>query len=105
MAWRDGANHVYTSAPSASSNYALPGVLTPGGNNALATSVTYASSWAVTSVSGPNGATGTTFYDGFGRPSQTTIPDGAVNHLYVQLCRDQRGHGQPADGGGLRRHG
>src|ERR1039457_2336073 len=66
-----------SSAPSADTNYSLPGVLTPQGNANLATSVSYAPSWAVTSVTGPNGANGTTTYDGFGRPQSTKIPDGA----------------------------
>ena len=51
ISWADGAGHTLTSAPSASSNYSLPGTLTPGGNNALATSFTYSSSWAVTARS------------------------------------------------------
>jgi len=52
-------------------------VLTPGGNANLATtSLVYAGSWAVTSVADPNGATGTTTYDGLGRPTQTTIRTG-----------------------------
>src|ERR1039457_4317539 len=66
-----------SSAPSADTNYSLPGVLTPQGNANLATSVSYAPSWAVTSVTGPNGANGTTTYDGYGRPQSTKIPDGA----------------------------
>ncbi len=36
--------------PSSDTNYSLPGVLTPGGNANLATTVTYTGSWAVTSV-------------------------------------------------------
>ena len=39
----------------------------------MATSVTYATSFA-----GPIGATSTITYDGYGRPVQTTIPDGAT---------------------------
>src|SRR5437762_3027499 len=62
---------------SASTSYALPGVITPQGNASLATSVTYAASFAVTSVTGPNGAQGTTTYDTYGRPANTKIPDGA----------------------------
>jgi YD repeat-containing protein len=63
--------------PAAGTNYALPGVLTPNGNANLATSISYAGSWAVTAVTGPNGATGTTTYDLYGRPTGTSIPDGA----------------------------
>jgi YD repeat-containing protein len=73
----DGAGRVTSAAPSADSSYSLPGVLTPGGNSNLATTVTYASSWQVTSVTGPNGAQGNTTYDGNGRPQKTVIPDGA----------------------------
>src|SRR5260370_6170901 len=68
----DGAGYTTASAPSSSTNYSLPGVLTPGGNSNLATSVSYASSFAVTSVTGPNGATGTTTYDGFGPVTHVT---------------------------------
>ena len=74
---QDGAGHTTGSSPSADSNYSLPGVLTPGGNANLATTVAYISSWAVTSVTGPNGVNGTTTYDNVGRPQTTKIPDGA----------------------------
>ena len=77
MCSQDGAGHTTGSTPSADTNYSLPGVLTPGGNSNLATTVTYTSSWAVNSVTGPNGANGTTTYDNFGRPQKTKIPDGA----------------------------
>ena len=63
-------------------------MLTPGGNANLATTVTYTNSWAVTSVTGPNGANGTTTYDNFGRPQSTKIPDGAetdYTYAYVGL--------------------
>jgi len=53
--WRDGAGHTYTTDPASTTNYPLPGVLTLGGNANLATSITYAGSFAVTSVSGPTG--------------------------------------------------
>ena len=59
-------------------NASLPGVLTPGGNNNLATTISYTSSFAVTSVSGPNGAGTTTSYDTYGRPSVSTMVDGAA---------------------------
>ena len=74
----DGAGRFVMAAPSSSTNYSLPGVLTPGGNANLQTSITYADSWAVTSLTGPNGANGTTTYDSLGRPQSTRIPDGAV---------------------------
>jgi RHS repeat-associated protein len=82
----DGAGRSISSAPDASTGYSLPGVLTPGGNSNLATTVTYASSWQVTSVTGPNGAQGKTDYDGYGRPSKTKIPDGAeTNYAYAYV--------------------
>jgi len=42
-------------------------VITPGGNSNLATSLSYNSSWAVTSVTGANG-----------RPTSSKMPDGAT---------------------------
>ena len=67
---------------------ALPGVLTPDSNSYmnsyLANTLTYATSFAVTSVTGPNGASSSTTYDTYGRPSTSTIPDGAVtNYTYA----------------------
>ena len=80
----DAAGHFMNSALSADTSYSLPGTLTPQGNANLATSVTYDGSWAVTSVTGPNGAQGTTTYDQFGRPQKTKIPDGAeTNYTYA----------------------
>ena len=81
---QDGAGHTTGNTPSADTNYSLPGVLTPGGNSNLATTVTYTNSWAVNSVTGPNGANGTTTYDDYGRPQKTKIPDGAeTNYTYA----------------------
>jgi RHS repeat-associated protein len=82
---QNGVGTVIATAPSASAGYSLPGVLTPNGNGNLATSFSYDSStWAVTSMTAPNGASATTTYDSLGRPSQTTIPDGAVtNYSYT----------------------
>ncbi len=63
--------------------YSLPSILTPNSNNNLATSLSYSSSWALTSVTGPNGVTSTTIYDSFGRPQTSTSADGAVtNYSY-----------------------
>jgi YD repeat-containing protein len=72
-----------TSAPS--NGYSLTAQLMPGDGNAnLTTSVSYASSWGVTSVSSPNGEASTTTYDGFGRPFQTTLVDGAtIGYAYT----------------------
>ena len=81
-----------TSAPSADTNYSLPGVLTPGRNTNLATTVAYAGSWAVTTLTGPNGANGTTTYDGNGRPVTTKIPDGAettYSYYYAAMGNQQ----------------
>jgi RHS repeat-associated protein len=61
-----------------SGSVATPSAITPGGNSNLATTISYATSWAVTSVTGPNAANATTAYDQYGRPSQSTIPDGAT---------------------------
>jgi RHS repeat-associated protein len=74
----DANGHSVSIQTNSDSSYSLPGVVTPGGNGNLATSASYASSWGVVSMTGPNGAQGTTTYDAYGRPSQTQIPDGAV---------------------------
>ncbi len=65
---------------SLASNDVLPGTLTPNGNSSLATSMTYASSFAVTSVTSANNANSTTTYDAYGRPYSSTVPDGAVTY-------------------------
>ena len=74
----DGMGHQVTVSADSTTNYSLPALVTPNDNSAMATSMTYASSFAVTSVTGPNGAQGTTTYDVYGRPMQTRIPDGAI---------------------------
>jgi YD repeat-containing protein len=48
--------------------------MTPNSNSALSTTVSYNTMWAAASVVNPNGATATTTYDNWGRPSQSTIP-------------------------------
>ena len=86
----DSSGHTVTSTPSASTNYSLPGLLTPGGNSNLATSISYNSSWAVTGVTGPNGANSQTQYDTYGRPYSSTSPDGAVtSYTYTYLPNTQ----------------
>jgi RHS repeat-associated protein len=75
---KDAAGNTMSLSTSTSTNYSLPGVLTPNGNSNLATSISYAASFAVTSVAGPNGATTNTNYDQFGRPASSTSTDGAV---------------------------
>jgi RHS repeat-associated protein len=77
-----------SSTPSLDTNYSLPGVITPNENANLATTLTYSGSWAVTSLTGPNGANSATTYDGWGRPTTTKIPDGAVTtygYAYVKV--------------------
>jgi len=54
----------------------IPTALTPNGNSNLSTSVSYASSWEITSVSGPNGSSSSTVYDTYGRPQKSYSPDG-----------------------------
>ena len=69
-----------TVSVSLASNDVLPQTLTPNSTPALATSMTYNSAFAVTSVTGPNGATSTTAYDSNGRPQSSTSSDGAVTY-------------------------
>ena len=71
-----GAYVDYTT--SSATNYSLPEVVTPNSNTNLQTSATYASSFAPISMTGPNGASGNTTYDSYGRPTQTQIPEGAT---------------------------
>ena len=73
-----GGTPIITSSPSVSTNYSLPGAITPNGQSNLATTVGYDTSWAVTSVTGPNGANGTTTYDSLGRPLSTKSADGST---------------------------
>src|ERR1035437_9367820 len=85
---QDGAGRTMSSTPSLDTGYSLPGVITPNGNANLATTLTYSGSWAVTSLTGPNGAKNATTYDGWGRPTTTKIPDGAVTtygYAYVKV--------------------
>jgi RHS repeat-associated protein len=78
----DATNNTTTVA--LASNDVLPSTLTPNVNSSLATSMTYNSAFAVTSVTGPNGASGTTTYDSYGRPQTSTSTDGAVtNYTYA----------------------
>jgi YD repeat-containing protein len=52
--------------------------------------LTYNSSWAVTSVTGANGANSTTGYDDYGRPTSSKMPDGATtNYSYTYLSNTQ----------------
>jgi YD repeat-containing protein len=74
----DAMGRFVDAAPAGSTNSSLPGVLTPNGDDNLAATTTYASSWAVTSVSQASGANSATTYDSYGRPASSRIPDGAV---------------------------
>ena len=74
----DAAGQTVSIAVSADTNYSLPGVLTPNGNDNLATSIAYNAAFAVTGVSGANGASTQTTYDNYGRPATSTSADGAV---------------------------
>ncbi|PWU10677.1 MAG: hypothetical protein C5B51_03885, partial [Terriglobia bacterium] len=72
----DGGGTTVGVTPSASTNYSLPGVLTPNGNASLQTNVSYnTSNWEVTSTAGPNGATAQTDYDSYGRPTRSQTAD------------------------------
>jgi RHS repeat-associated protein len=75
---QDGAGKAVTTSPSPDTSYSLPGVLTPNANGNLSTSIGYNSAWSATSVVAPNSSTTTTSYDSYGRPSQSTIPQGAT---------------------------
>ena len=81
----DGSGRRVEVTADSSTGYSLPGMLKPDGSSTLATTVTYASSWAVTSVTGPNGANGTTTYDSYGRPTSTKIPDGRRRGLATPI--------------------
>ena len=74
---QNGAGTAVTGTPSSSTNYSLPGVVTPNGSSPMSTSISYNSMWGTTSVISPNGRTATTTYDSWGRPSQSMVPDGA----------------------------
>jgi len=74
----DANGHSVSLQTDSTTNYSLPAAIQPNGNSSLQTSATYASSWSAASMTGPNGDTGTTTYDSYGRPATTTIPDGAV---------------------------
>ena len=76
---------VTTNLPSdTQTGHSLPSQLSPNGGSNLATSFGYANSWAVSSVTGPNGDNGTMGYDGAGQPTHTVLPDGAtIDYTYT----------------------
>ena len=96
---QDGAGKVVTTSPSADTSYSLPGALTPNDNSNLATTLSYNSAWQATGVTGPNGSTATTTYDGYGRPSQSTIPEGGADELHVHVLPERGEHADGDDDG------
>jgi RHS repeat-associated protein len=81
----NGVGTVITNSPSAATNYSLPGIITPNGQGNLSTSFGYDANWGLASVTGANGATATTTYDGtvLNLPLTATSVDGAVtNYTY-----------------------
>jgi RHS repeat-associated protein len=75
---QDGNGNTVSIGTSSSTGYSLPSVLTPNGNTSFNVNVGYSSFFGVTSVTGPNGATSTTNYDSYGRPSSSVSSDGAT---------------------------
>ncbi len=63
----DATGNTVTTATGESTNYSLPSLITPNSQSNLATNVTYNGAFAVTSVTGANGATVNTTYDIYGR--------------------------------------
>ncbi|HZU29040.1 MAG TPA: RHS repeat-associated core domain-containing protein [Bryobacteraceae bacterium] len=70
-------NNGHTVAVAPSMNNAVPGVVTPNSNSALATSYSYSSFLGTTQITGPNSSTASTTYDSYARPQTTTSTDGA----------------------------
>ena len=77
----DGAGVPMNLSLASGTNYSLPASITPntgnGSDSYLQTSVTYAPSFAVQTVTVPNGSQSTTQYDSVGRPASSTLADGA----------------------------
>jgi len=90
--------HSVSLSTSSNSNYSLPAQVSPGGNGSMASNAIHGSSWPPVSLTGPNGDQATTTYDSYGRPSQTTIPDGAVTTYTYGLYRG-RSHKLSGPGG------
>ena len=74
----DATGNTVTTATGESTNYSLPSLITPNSQSNLATNVTYNGAFAVTSVTGANGATVNTTYDIYGRPATSTSSDGVT---------------------------
>jgi RHS repeat-associated protein len=74
----DSSGHSVSVSTDSTTNFSLPSSIAPNGVSIMATSASYSSSWAPATMTGPNGEAGSTTYDAYGRPYQTTIPDGAT---------------------------
>jgi RHS repeat-associated protein/uncharacterized repeat protein (TIGR01451 family) len=82
----DGSGNTMTVTTDPSTNYSLPNQLVSNASTDtyLVTGFSYASSWGVTSTTGPNGEARLTNYDSFGRPSSITLVDGAtITYAYT----------------------
>ena len=89
---QDGDGMIVTVATSSSTGASLPATLTPNGNGNLASNITYSTSYALTSVSGANGANQSVSYDAYNRPGQATSVDGAITaytYTYVPNTPDR----------------
>jgi RHS repeat-associated protein len=92
----DGAGAFTYLSTSSATTFSLPSTLTPAGDSNMATSISYAGSFAVTSVSGPNSATSSTQYDASGWPTASTIVDGAVTTYCYTMPQGSSCTGQSA---------
>ena len=99
----DATGNTVTAATGSSTNYSLPSLITPNSQSNLATNVTYNGAFAVTSVTGANGATVNTTYDIYGRPATAISSDGVTttytysynpNTQTATLDADAQGHHQ-----------
>jgi hypothetical protein len=73
----DDYGHEVTITPSASTNYAAPAQMNPGGTESLQTNFTY-SSFMPASTLGPNNDGGSRTYDTYGRVATSTLATGGV---------------------------
>ena len=75
---QDGNGMVVSVSSDSSTSASLPAVVTPNGNLNLTSNMTYSATYALTSVSGANGANQTVSYDGYNRPTQAVSVDDAI---------------------------
>lgn len=94
----DGAGRVISSTLDPNTNYSLPSAIAPGNNSSLATNASYASSWAVTQVTDPNGNASSVTYDNAGRPSQSKSVDGATTYYVYTYNPNAQTANTNADG-------